>query len=80
MNNPKKVLLCSTILMLVIFGGMNIAPAQTTEQIAEKALAASVYVKFVDIFYQTSYHKFKERPFLLESRSSQSPRLILLNT
>ena len=48
MNNPKKVLLCFTILTLVMFGGMNIAPAQTAEQIAEKALAATVYLEMKD--------------------------------
>lgn len=48
MNNPKKVLLCFTVLMLVMFGGMNIAPAQTVEQIAEKALAATVYLEMKD--------------------------------
>ena len=44
MNNPKKVLLCFTVLMLVMFGGMNIASAQ----IAEKALAATVYLEMKD--------------------------------
>ena len=29
MSNPNKVLLGFTVLMLVMFGGMNIAPAQT---------------------------------------------------
>ena len=51
MNNPKKVLLCFTVLMLVMLvmlGGMNIAPAQTAEQIAEKALAATVYLEMKD--------------------------------
>ena len=48
MNNPKKVLLCFTVLMLVMLGGMNIAPAQTVEQIAEKALAATVYLEMKD--------------------------------
>ena len=48
MNNPKKVLLCFTVLMLVMFGGMNIASAQTAEQIAEKALAATVYLEMKD--------------------------------
>ena len=48
MNNPKKVLLRSTILMLVIFGGINIAPAQTAEQIAEKALAVTAYLEMKD--------------------------------
>ena len=48
MNNPKKVLLCFTVLMLIMFSGMNIAPAQTVEQIAEKALAATVYLEMKD--------------------------------
>ncbi|MYB02601.1 tetratricopeptide repeat protein, partial [Candidatus Poribacteria bacterium] len=48
MNNPKKILLCFTIVMLVMFGGVNIVPAQTAEQIAEKALAATVYLEMKD--------------------------------
>ena len=45
MNNSKKVLLGFTVLMFIMFGGMNIAPAQITEQIAERTLAATVYLE-----------------------------------
>ena len=45
MSNPKKVILCFIALMFVMFYGMSAAPAQTAEQIAEKALAATVYLE-----------------------------------
>ena len=48
MNNSKKVLLGFTVLMLIMFRGMNIALAQIAEQIAEKALAATVYLEMKD--------------------------------
>ena len=48
MNKSKKVLLCSIVLMLVVFCGMNMTLAQTAEQIAEKALAATVYLEMKD--------------------------------
>ena len=45
MDKPKKVILCFIALVLIIFCGMNMAQAQTAEQIAEKALAATVYLE-----------------------------------
>ena len=48
MDKPKKVLLCFIALMPVMFYGMNTAQAQTAEQIAEKALAATVYLEMKD--------------------------------
>ena len=48
MNKSKKVLLCFIVLMLVVFCGMNMTLAQTAEQIAEKALAATVYLEMKD--------------------------------
>ena len=48
MSNPKKVLASSVVLALLIFGGTSIVLAQTAEQIAENALAATVYIEMKD--------------------------------
>ena len=48
MNKSKKVFLYFIAVMLVTFYRMNIAQAQTAEQIAEKALAATVYLEMKD--------------------------------
>ena len=48
MERSKRLLLCSIALLLVMFCGMNMASAQTAEQIAEKALAATVYLEMKD--------------------------------
>lgn len=47
-DRSKKVLLSSITLLLVMFCGMNMASAQTAEQIAEKVLAATVYLEMKD--------------------------------
>ena len=48
MNNSTKVLLYSIVLLLVVFCGLNMTLAQTAEQIAEEALAATVYLEMKD--------------------------------
>lgn len=48
MTNPKKVLMSFLVLTLIIAGGTSPALAQTAEQIAEKALAATVYLDMKD--------------------------------
>ena len=48
MINPKKVLVSFVVLALLIFGGTSTVVAQTAEQIAEKALAATVYLEMKD--------------------------------
>lgn len=48
MNKSKKALLYFIAVMLVTFYRMNIVQAQTAEQIAEKALAATVYLEMKD--------------------------------
>ena len=51
MSFSKKVFLCFTALLLQMFCTINTAPAQTTlpaEDIAEKALAATVYLEMKD--------------------------------
>lgn len=48
MRNPRKTLLHFTTLGLISFYTIIVAAAQTTEQIAEKALAATVYLEMTD--------------------------------
>ena len=48
MTNPKKVLVSFVVLALLIFGAMSVVFAQTAEQIAEKALAATVSLEMKD--------------------------------
>ena len=48
MRNPRKALLRFTTLGLLLFWVTTGASAQTTEQIAEKALAATVYLEMTD--------------------------------
>lgn len=48
MTNPKKVLVSFIVLALLIFGAMSVVFAQTAEQIAKKALAATVYLEMKD--------------------------------
>ena len=45
MRNPSKVFLYFTVLALFLFSKMTEADMQTPEQIAEKALAATVYLE-----------------------------------
>lgn len=48
MINPKKVLVSFVVFSLFIFSGANLTLAETAEQIAEKALAATVYLEMKD--------------------------------
>ena len=48
MINPKKVLISFVVFALFIFSGGNLTLAETAEQIAEKALAATVYLEMKD--------------------------------
>ena len=48
MSFSKKMSLCFTLLLLHMFFAINSSPAQTAEQIAEKALAATVYLEMKD--------------------------------
>ena len=49
MRNPRKVFLCFTVLGLLSFCPTDAASVQTAEQIAESALAATVYLEMTDI-------------------------------
>ena len=48
MSFSKKMSLCFTVLLLHMFFAINSSPAQIAEQIAEKALAATVYLEMKD--------------------------------
>ena len=48
MSFSKKMSVCFTVLLLHMFFAINSSPAQTAEQIAEKALAATVYLEMKD--------------------------------
>ena len=48
MINSKKVLVSFVVFSLFVFSGANLTLAETAEQIAEKALAATVYLEMKD--------------------------------
>ena len=48
MKNPRKAFLCFTVLWLSLCSIITAADAQTVEEIAEKALAATVYLEMTD--------------------------------
>jgi tetratricopeptide (TPR) repeat protein len=48
MKNPRKAFLCFTVLWLFLCSIITAADAQTVEEIAEKALAATVYLEMTD--------------------------------